>query len=74
MDEPHNYFLSRLILIAKRPLGMVAYCRLEHNTMRSYRFECVPLEILIAKHPDVSYSLGSFKVYNTPKIKLVTHS
>ncbi|KAI6183092.1 Chromobox 2 [Aphelenchoides bicaudatus] len=52
VDEASDYSLSRLILIAKRPLGMIAYVRLEHNTDRSFRFECVPLEILIAKYPD----------------------
>lgn len=60
VDEP-NVYLSRLILIAKRPLGMVGYCRLEHEFEKTFQFECVPLEILIAKYPDVS-------LLNTPSL------
>lgn len=54
IEEPNKYDLSRLILIAKRPLGMVAYLRIEHRLSKHFLFECVPLELFIAKYPDVS--------------------
>ncbi|KAI6198147.1 hypothetical protein M3Y94_01310600 [Aphelenchoides besseyi] len=49
-----EYTLSRLILIAKRPEGMVAYVRLVHTTNSELvLFECVPLEIVLALYPQV---------------------
>lgn len=53
IDESYNYYLSRLILIAKRPLGMVCYCRIVHKYLKRYLFECVPLDVFIAKYKGI---------------------
>jgi len=50
-DESNKYRLTRLILIAKRPNGMLGYIRIQHKFEKFIRFECVPLEILIGIHP-----------------------
>ncbi|KAI6209129.1 Chromobox protein-like protein 1-like protein [Aphelenchoides besseyi] len=52
-SEVGRYKLSRLILVAKRPNGIVGYVRLlDRLALKTYRFECVPLEILVSLHPD----------------------
>ncbi|KAI6222264.1 Chromobox protein-like protein 1-like [Aphelenchoides besseyi] len=53
-SEVGRYELSRLILVAKRPNGIVGYVRLlDRLALKTYRFECVPLEILVSLHPDL---------------------
>ncbi|KAI6234269.1 Ribonuclease H-like domain [Aphelenchoides fujianensis] len=48
-----RYQLSRVILCAKRANGTAAYIRLlDQLAARTYRFECVPLELLADLYPE----------------------